>query len=129
MAKDFKAFVESIKDSETYDKEELRGEIAEQIDYLMRTQGVSNVELARRLKTTRSYITKVLQGNANFTLDSLVQISRALGCKYVPLFVPVDAWREITAFHASATAESSITPADDSYIQALEAEAEVSDLP
>jgi transcriptional regulator with XRE-family HTH domain len=40
----------------------------------------AKAELARRLKTSRAYITKLLQGSANFTLESLVKVARALDC-------------------------------------------------
>jgi transcriptional regulator with XRE-family HTH domain len=42
---------------------------------------MSNVELARRLGKSRAYVTKVLRGTTNFTLESLVRIGRALSCE------------------------------------------------
>ncbi|PYS47601.1 MAG: hypothetical protein DMF68_15600 [Acidobacteria bacterium] len=47
----------------------------------MKQKGASNVELARRLGKSRAYVTKVLQGSTNFTLESLVKIARALDCQ------------------------------------------------
>jgi transcriptional regulator with XRE-family HTH domain len=95
MAKDFQDILAQAKSSEMYDKEVLRGEISDQIACLMQAANVSRAELARRLGKSPAYITKILQGNANFTLDSLVQIARVLGCKYAPIFVPVNVWKEI----------------------------------
>jgi transcriptional regulator with XRE-family HTH domain len=97
MPKDFQEMLNQIKSSESYDKEVLRGEISDQIACLMQATGVSKAELARRLNKSRAYVTKILQGNANFTLDSLVQIARVLGCKYAPIFVPVNVWKQIEA--------------------------------
>lgn len=86
---DFRQLVNQVKESETFDKEVVRGLVSDMIDLLMKKEGVSNAELARRLGKSRQYVTKILQGNANFTLESLVQIARALGdYKFQPLFVP-----------------------------------------
>jgi transcriptional regulator with XRE-family HTH domain len=99
--------IAEIKNSETYDKEVLRSEISDQISRLMESQDISNAELARRLGKSRAYVTKILQGNANFTLDSLVQIARVLGCKYVPIFLPVNLWKKIEAIQLSAQVSGS----------------------
>jgi transcriptional regulator with XRE-family HTH domain len=54
-------------------------EFTEDICRLMDEQGVSRAELARRLGTSRAYITKLLGGDANFTLQTMTKISMALG--------------------------------------------------
>ncbi len=95
MSKSLQDILPQIKDSAQYDQEVLRSDITDQIACLMDVQGISKSELARRLKTSKAYVTKILQGNANFTLDTLVQISRALGCKYVGRIVPLDAWKHV----------------------------------
>ena len=58
----------------------LKVEIAEKIYSAMEKGGVSQAELARRLGKSRAYITKILQGNVNFTLETLAKISQALDC-------------------------------------------------
>jgi len=45
----------------------------------MKANGVSRSELARRLGVSPAYVTKVLRGNVNFTLDSMVRLVRAAG--------------------------------------------------
>jgi len=45
----------------------------------MEVNGVSRSELARRLGVSPAYITKVLRGNVNFTLDSMVCLVRVAG--------------------------------------------------
>lgn len=112
---DFQELLSRFKRSETFDQEVLRGEISDQIDRLMVAQGVSKAELARRLKKSRAYVTKILQGNANFTLDSLVQISRALGCKYVPAFVPINVWKQIESIKLSASTTVKTEPPTATY--------------
>ena len=45
---------------------------------LMEDQNVSRAELARRLGTSRAYITRLLGGNTNFTLMTMVRVALAL---------------------------------------------------
>jgi transcriptional regulator with XRE-family HTH domain len=45
----------------------------------MEEQGVSRAELARRIGTSQAYVTRVLRGNVNFTLATLVKLARAVG--------------------------------------------------
>jgi transcriptional regulator with XRE-family HTH domain len=45
----------------------------------MERQGITNSVLAERIGTSKAYITKVFGGNANFTLQTMVKLSRALG--------------------------------------------------
>lgn len=52
--------------------------VAETIYCAMHQREVSKAELSRRLGKSRAYVTQILRGDANFTLDSLVRISTAL---------------------------------------------------
>lgn len=56
-------------------------EFVEGIHRLMEERGVSRAELARRLGTSRAYVTKLLGGNANFTLETMTKVAMALGAK------------------------------------------------
>lgn len=47
----------------------------------MEEQGMSRAELARRLGTSQAYVTKVLRGNVNFTLATLVRLGQATGAE------------------------------------------------
>jgi plasmid maintenance system antidote protein VapI len=53
-------------------------EFTEDLTRLMEEQGVNRAELARRMGTSRAYITKMLGGNANFTLLTMVKLAMAL---------------------------------------------------
>ncbi|MBA3320112.1 MAG: helix-turn-helix transcriptional regulator [Pyrinomonadaceae bacterium] len=77
-----------FEQSDAYHIDGAKLEISEQIYLAMEQQGVSNAELARRLGKSRAYITKVLQGNVNFTIESLVKIARALDHKFDFHFAP-----------------------------------------
>ncbi|MBK9110683.1 MAG: helix-turn-helix domain-containing protein [Nitrospira sp.] len=45
----------------------------------METSDLSRSELARRMEVSPAYITKVLSGNPNLTIKSLIKLSDALG--------------------------------------------------
>ncbi|MCP3958330.1 MAG: helix-turn-helix transcriptional regulator [bacterium] len=51
----------------------------ERVFQLMEEQKSTRSELARRLGTTPAYVTKILRGNANFTLASMVKLARVFG--------------------------------------------------
>jgi transcriptional regulator with XRE-family HTH domain len=109
MGSELQTALEQLRKSETYDKEAVRDEISEQIHLIMAREEVKPAELARRLGKSRAYVTKILQGNANFTIDSLVQIARALGYRYAPVFVAKSHWKPANEFHVSARAEARAT--------------------
>lgn len=75
------AMLADLETSVSYHVESVKLEITEQIYLMMREQDISNAELARRLEKSRAYVTKILQGTANFTIESLVKIALALGCE------------------------------------------------
>jgi transcriptional regulator with XRE-family HTH domain len=102
MVNNLQTLLDRIKGSETYDKEVARDQISEQIHLAMKRERVSNAELAKRLGKSRAYVTKILQGNANFTTDTLVQIAGALGYRYMPILMPKIIWSSIKAIHLSA---------------------------
>jgi transcriptional regulator with XRE-family HTH domain len=77
-----------ITDSELYDIESARFLISAAIAALMHAQGINKAALAARLGTSRAYVTKMLQGNGNFTIETLVKIARALKMKFRPVFEP-----------------------------------------
>ncbi len=53
-------------------------DINDQIARAMKKQNISRAELARRLDTSRSYVTKLLRGTTNVTLQSLARVAIAL---------------------------------------------------
>lgn len=72
------AFAAAERDP-AYWKERAVLSATEEIALAMERAGVSRAELARRLGSSPAYVTKILRGNANFTLDSLSRLARALG--------------------------------------------------
>lgn len=60
--------------------------ITEEIVCLMDKQGISKSELAKRLEKNPSFVTKLLSGENNFTLETLVKIGRRLDCEFLSHF-------------------------------------------
>lgn len=59
-------------------------EFTSQLNRLMQEKNISKVELARLLGTSPAYVTKVFRGDANFTMRSMVKLSRVLGGRFTP---------------------------------------------
>lgn len=75
----FRQFVQDAQKSVNFWVDGPITEFAEDIWRLMEEQKVSRAELARRLGTSRAYVTKLLGGNANFTLHTMTKVAMALG--------------------------------------------------
>jgi transcriptional regulator with XRE-family HTH domain len=82
VAEQFATVFGQVKNSESYQIDYAKVEISEQIYQAMEAQGISKAELARRLGKSRAYLTKMLQGNVNFTIATLVKVAMALNCKF-----------------------------------------------
>ena len=85
------AFIKDLKEWENdpeYQTELLILEINDLICDLMQQQNVTRSELARRIGTNRSYITRLLNGYSNINMKTLVKIAAALGASVEINFVP-----------------------------------------
>lgn len=76
--------------SDTYWVEEAILDFTEEIARLLNEGNLTRKELAERLGTSKAYVTKILRGSANFTIESMVKIGRALGCKMQIELVPAE---------------------------------------
>ena len=75
------SFDDLYKEAEAHDDYWIAGtvqELTEEIFVLMEREGITRSELARRLGTSPAYVTKILRGNANFTVATMVRLARAL---------------------------------------------------
>ncbi|MCP4664607.1 MAG: helix-turn-helix transcriptional regulator [bacterium] len=75
-------FDELYREAESHDDYWIAGtiqELTEEISRRMEEEKISRGDLARRLGTSPAYVTKILRGNANFTLATMVKLARALG--------------------------------------------------
>jgi transcriptional regulator with XRE-family HTH domain len=78
-AKSFAELYEKAKERETYQSASIILEFTEGLYGLMQENNISRKELAKRLGTSPAYITKVLRGDINFTIDSMVKLAKAAG--------------------------------------------------
>ena len=54
-------------------------DFTEELAGAMEENGVGRAELARRIGSSETYVTKVLRGDVNLTLATMVRLGRALG--------------------------------------------------
>lgn len=74
----FSSLLAKARKRESYWTARAVHEFTEDLCRLMEQRGVTNAELARRLGSSPAHITKVLRGNTNFTIKSMVRLARAL---------------------------------------------------
>lgn len=79
-----------IRASDAYRIEGHKHGITEQMSALMENEGITKAELAQRLGKTRPYVSKLLYGRTNFTLETLDKIAEALNTclNLTDIFVP-----------------------------------------
>jgi transcriptional regulator with XRE-family HTH domain len=78
-AKLWRQMIEEAEKSVAYWAEGPIVQFTEDICGLMEEQGITRAELARRLGTSRAYITKIMGGNASFSLNMMVKVAMAVG--------------------------------------------------
>ena len=84
----FKDELETVRKTFEYRLERILIQLGEGICRLMRDQQISRAEVAERLGVSRAYVTKVLNGNPNLTIRTLLKLSDALGRELAIRFVP-----------------------------------------
>ena len=77
----FAALFAAAEAHDEYWTERVILEFTEELTRWMESQGVSRKELAERIGSSQPYITKVLKGDVNFTLATMVKLARALGAE------------------------------------------------
>lgn len=75
----FKEILGRYKHRFDYRLETLISDITEQISIQMQIQNLSRSQLAGKMNVTPAAITKILRGNNNFTIRTLLGIADALG--------------------------------------------------
>lgn len=61
--------------------DDIKASVVEDIKAGMRIAKIDQSMLAARLKTSPPYITKILKGEQNFTIETMDQIATALGLR------------------------------------------------
>lgn len=81
-------------------------EFTEKIVTIMKEQNINRTELAKKLGVSKAFITKLLNGNPNLTIKSMVSIANILGCE-----LNIDLYPEgfeIKKFYATPTKKFNI---------------------
>ncbi|MHB1750519.1 MAG: helix-turn-helix domain-containing protein [Acidithiobacillus sp.] len=74
----FQALLKKAKQGTAFWISRAKERFTEDLFVLMKADGVSKSELAARLGTSPAYVTKILRGQSNFTIESMVVLARAL---------------------------------------------------
>lgn len=77
----FSLFKEAEKDSKYY-AEGLKIEIAELIYNAMEKKGINQTRLAELLDVNRAYMSRILKGNVNLTIETLAKIGKGLDSEW-----------------------------------------------
>lgn len=70
--------MDKIAKSLTYEQERLKLELSEGILQAMQAKGMKQADLARSIGKSRAYVTKILQGTTNFTVETVAALLWAL---------------------------------------------------
>jgi transcriptional regulator with XRE-family HTH domain len=87
-AKSFDELYKEARDKDAYRVADAIYSFTEELNRIAQLEGVSRAELARRLGTSAAYVTKVFRGDANFTVESMVRLARAVGARIHIHFAP-----------------------------------------
>jgi len=92
----FRDLCEEARQRATYWEERAVLEFTEEVYRRMEALGLNKSQLAERLGTSAAYVTKVLGGDANFTLRTMVRLALALECHVHTHLVPTEGRVEMT---------------------------------
>jgi transcriptional regulator with XRE-family HTH domain len=71
--------MERARSRDTYWTECAIIEFTEELCRCMATQGITRADLARRMNVSPAFITRVLRGDCNFTIETMTKLARAVG--------------------------------------------------
>lgn len=74
----FSALISKAKQRNSYWVGRAIHDFTEELHELMQQRAVSKAELARRIDCSPAYVSKVLRGDSNLTIDSMVKLVRAV---------------------------------------------------
>lgn len=74
-----KAFIDEAKQDDTYWVEKAKLDFAVNLEAQRKFAGLNYSELAKRIKSSAAYITKIFRGDSNMTIESMVKLTRATG--------------------------------------------------
>ena len=75
----YKERIDELENTIEYKIESVAFDISVQIYKQMKKLGINKKELAEKLGVSRSYITQLLKGKSNMTIETLIKVAKALG--------------------------------------------------
>jgi transcriptional regulator with XRE-family HTH domain len=104
--KEIQAALSAARETHEYRAEGASIEFTNAMITRMRETGVSRSELARKINVHPAYISKLLRGLTNFTLDTMVKIANALESDFRCHLQPTGAksqWLDVFSTHTRKT--------------------------
>jgi transcriptional regulator with XRE-family HTH domain len=87
---DFRQDVEWARQHPEYWSEKFKLDVATQVAAQLDRLGISQAELARRMGTSPAFVTKILRGYHNWTLETLAKAGVVLGIQWLVSSAPID---------------------------------------
>lgn len=85
---DFPALFRAAAATDEYWVELAKAEFTEAVACRLRDEGVSQARLAKALGVSPAYVSKLLRGDNNFTIETMVRVARTLGARVEFRLVP-----------------------------------------
>ena len=82
VSKEYEKAAAEVRKTDAYKRARVISDFTERICRRLEELGITQSEFARRLGVTRAYVTNFLRGDVNFTFDTAVRISTALGMDF-----------------------------------------------
>ena len=82
VSKEYEKAAAAVRKTDAYKRARVISDFTERICRRLEELGITQSEFARRLGVTRAYVTNFLRGDVNFTFDTAVRISTALGMDF-----------------------------------------------
>jgi len=77
----FKEKLDTFNYDVEFQTEKVILDFTEQVVLFMEKQEMSRADLAKRLGVSKAFVTKLLNGNPNLTIKTMVNIAKTLGCE------------------------------------------------
>lgn len=72
-------FIKNLKSSEVFHVEAAKLEFALELKRVMERENITRTDLAERLKVSKPMVSKLLRGDANLTIETMVKCCRSVG--------------------------------------------------
>ncbi len=100
MGGSFKKLFAKIEQTLSYKKEKAKINLTLELQELMEKKNLTQANLARELNKSNAYVTQMLRGEQNFTIDTMVELAEALDSNLTIHFSTkaektVDWWRVV----------------------------------